>query len=75
MPAIDDYEKSFAPEPRKRGTPGKVPVTVNGKRVGWAYERDDGRLDIDITDDDTMRMITKGLTEGLSIAGTDQERT
>lgn len=46
----------------------RVPLTVAGKQVGWAYPREDGTMGIEITDQDTLKWLSQGMTEGLSIS-------
>lgn len=45
----------------------RVPLTVGGKQVGWAYPLEDGTLSIEITDQETLLWLSAGTTEGLSI--------
>lgn len=51
--------------------PVQVPVILYGQRIGWAFEDDHGKVDIQITDDAAVRWITDGLTRGLTI---DQDK-
>lgn len=48
-------------------TTKRVPVSLYGHQVGWAYEGEDGMIDVEITDENSMRWITEGMTTGLSI--------
>lgn len=45
----------------------RVPLTLSGKQVGWAYPNEDGTADIEITDQATLKWLSEGLTKDLSI--------
>jgi len=44
----------------------KIPVTMGGYQVGWAYTIG-GELSIDIEDEEAYKKISEGTLEGLTI--------
>lgn len=45
----------------------RIPLTLEGNQVGWAYPQEDGTVSIEITDQDTLKWLSIGMTEGFSI--------